>query len=105
MGFFERVGNIISNYYLWILKGVGYTMLVAIVGTIVGLFIGILIGMYRTIETPKNKFLAVLKKVGDFLLSAYIEIFRGTPMMVQAMVIFWGFALINNGATLDVTVS
>ena len=80
-------------------------MLVAIVGTIVGLFIGILIGMYRTIETPKNKFLAVLKKVGDFLLSAYIEIFRGTPMMVQAMVIFWGFALINNGATLDVTVS
>ena len=105
MGFFERVGNIISNYYLWILKGVGSTMLVAIVGTIVGLFIGILIGMYRTIETPKNKFLAVLKKVGDFLLSAYIEIFRGTPMMVQAMVIFWGFALINNGATLDVTVS
>ena len=72
MGFFERVGNIISNDYLWILKGVGYTMLVAIVGTIVGLFIGILIGMYRTIETPKNKFLAVLKKVGDFLLSAYI---------------------------------
>ena len=100
MGFFERVGNIISNYYLWILKGVGYTMLVAIVGTIVGLFIGILIGMYRTIETPKNKFLAVLKKVGDFLLSAYIEIFRGTPMMVQAMVIYWGFALFNGGNTL-----
>lgn len=105
MGFFERVGNIISGYYLWILKGVGYTMLVAIVGTIVGLFIGILIGMYRTLDAPKNKFLAVLKKVGDFLLSAYIEVFRGTPMMVQAMVIFWGFALINNGATLDVTVS
>ena len=103
--FFSRVGYIIKTYYLSILKGVGFTILVAIVGTVAGLFIGILIGMYRTIETPKNKFLAVLKKVGDFLLSAYIEIFRGTPMMVQAMVIFWGFALINNGATLDVTVS
>ena len=88
MGFFERIGKIISTYYLWILKGVGYTMLVAIVGTIVGLMIGVLIGMYRTIDTPKNKFLAVLKKIGDFILSAYIEIFRGTPMMVQAMVIF-----------------
>ena len=103
--FFTRVGNIIKTYYLSILKGVGYTILVAIVGTVVGLFIGILIGIYRTLGTPKNKFLAVLKKIGDFILSAYIEIFRGTPMMVQAMVIFWGFALINNGATMDVTIA
>lgn len=105
MGFFERIGNIISTYYKWILKGVGYTLLVAIVGTIVGLLIGVLIGMYRTLDTPKNKFLAVLKKIGDFILSAYIEIFRGTPMMVQAMVIFWGFALINNGSTMNVTLA
>ena len=103
--FFTRVGNIIKTYYLSILKGVGYTILVAIVGTIVGLLIGILIGIYRTLEMPQNKFLAVLKKIGDFILSAYIEIFRGTPMMVQAMVIFWGFALINDGATMDVTVA
>lgn len=105
MNFFEIVGNILSQYYLWILKGVGYTMLVAIVGTIVGLLIGLLIGVYRTMDEPQNKFLAVLKKIGDVILSAYIEIFRGTPMMVQAMVIFWGFALINNGMTLDVTLS
>lgn len=105
MNFFERIGNILSNFYLWILKGVGYTMLVAVVGTLAGLLIGVLIGMYRTLESPKNKFLRALKKVGDFILSAYVEIFRGTPMMVQAMVIFWGFALLNDGATLDVTVS
>lgn len=103
--FFSRIGNIIKTYYLSILKGVGYTILVAIVGTIVGLFIGLLIGMYRTLDTPKNKALAVLKKIGDFILSAYIEIFRGTPMMVQAMVIFWGFALINNGSTMNVTLA
>lgn len=103
--FFSRIGNIIKTYYLSILKGVGYTILVAIVGTIVGLFIGLLIGMYRTLDAPKNKFLAVLKKIGDFILSAYIEIFRGTPMMVQAMVIFWGFALINNGSTMNVTLA
>lgn len=103
--FFSRIGNIIKTYYLSILKGVGYTILVAIVGTIVGLFIGLLIGMYRTLDTPKNKALTVLKKIGDVILSIYIEVFRGTPMMVQAMVIFWGFALINNGSTMNVTLA
>ncbi len=103
--FFARIGHIFNKYFMSILKGVGYTLLVAIVGTIVGLFIGLLIGMYRTLDAPKNKFLAVLKKIGDFILSAYIEIFRGTPMMVQAMVIFWGFALINNGNTMNVTLA
>lgn len=103
--FFSRIGNIIKTYYLSILKGVGYTILVAIVGTVAGLFIGLLIGMYRTLDAPKNKVLAVLKKIGDVILSAYIEVFRGTPMMVQAMVIFWGSALINDGNTMNVTVA
>lgn len=103
--FFSRIGNIIKTYYLSILKGVGYTILVAIVGTVAGLFIGLLIGMYRTLDAPKNKVLALLKKIGDVILSAYIEVFRGTPMMVQAMVIFWGFALINDGNTMNVTVA
>lgn len=103
--FLSRIGNIIKTYYLSILKGVGYTILVAIVGTVAGLFIGLLIGMYRTLDAPKNKVLAVLKKIGDVILSAYIEVFRGTPMMVQAMVIFWGSALINDGNTMNVTVA
>ncbi len=103
--FFTRVGNIFKKYGSWILKGLGYTILVAIVGTLVGLLIGLLIGMYRTLDKPKNKFLAVLKKIGDVILSIYIEVFRGTPMMVQAMVIFWGFALINDGNTMNVTLA
>lgn len=103
--FFERILNIIKSYYSWILSGVGFTLIVSIVGTILGLLIGLLIGVYRTIPNPKNFFLKAIKKVGDFILSVYIEIFRGTPMMVQAMVIFWGFALLNNGRTLDVTAS
>ncbi len=97
--------EILREYYSDILLGVGYTMLVAVIGTLAGLLIGILIGVYRTIPNPKNKVALVFKKAGDYLLSAYVEVFRGTPMMVQAMVIFWGFALLNDGKTLDVTVS
>lgn len=101
LGFFEAIGNILSNYWLWLLKGVGYTLLVSLISTIVGLLIGILIGIYRTMPDPKNKIGKAFKKIGDFLLAAYIEIFRGTPMMVQAMVIFWGFAFINGGTTMS----
>lgn len=96
------MADIFAKYHQMIFKGIGYTMLVSIIGTIIGLVIGLLIGVFRTMPTPKNKFLRVLKKAADWILSAYVEIFRGTPMMVQAMVIFWGFALINNGVTLDV---
>lgn len=104
-GFFEKVASILKNHYGWILKGVGYTVLVAIIGTAAGLFIGVLVGVFRTTEKPKNKNAAFLRKIADFLLSAYIEIFRGTPMMVQAMVIFWGFALLNDGNTMNVTLA
>lgn len=96
------MADIFAKYHQMIFKGIGYTMLVSIIGTIIGLVIGLLIGVFHTMPTPKNKFLRVLKKAADWILSAYVEIFRGTPMMVQAMVIFWGFALINNGVTLNV---
>lgn len=102
MNIFQKMADIFTKYHQMIFKGIGYTMLVSIIGTIIGLVIGLLIGVFRTMPTPKNKFLRVLKKAADWILSAYVEIFRGTPMMVQAMVIFWGFALINNGVTLNV---
>lgn len=102
MNIFQKMADIFAKYHQMIFKGIGYTMLVSIIGTIIGLVIGLLIGVFRTMPAPKNKFLRVLKKAADWILSAYVEIFRGTPMMVQAMVIFWGFALINNGVTLNV---
>ena len=105
MNIFQKMADIFAKYHQMIFKGIGYTMLVSIIGTIIGLVIGLLIGVFRTMPTPKNKFLRVLKKAADWILSAYVEIFRGTPMMVQAMVIFWGFALINNGSTMNVTLA
>ena len=101
----RSIGNIIVKYSPLLLQGVGYTLLVSIIGTIAGLIIGLLIGVYRTMPVPKNKFLKGLKKAGDYILNAYIEVFRCTPMMVQAMVIFWGFALLNDGQTLSVIFS
>ncbi len=100
MTFFQNVWNIITKYYAFLLRGVGYTLLLALVGTLIGLLIGLLIGVFRTIPESKHKAVRVLKKIADFILNAYIEIFRGTPMMVQAMVIYWGYAFASGGSTL-----
>ena len=98
--FFENVGNIITDYWSYLLSGLGYTMLIALTGTIIGLIIGLLTGIIRTIPLSKNKAIYYLQKTVNVLIATDVEIFRGTPMMVQAMVIFWGYAFANGGNTL-----
>ena len=67
-------------------------MLIAISGTILGFLIGLLVGIARTIELGSRApvWKRALVKLLNAVLGIYIEVFRGTPMMVQAMVIFYG---------------
>ncbi len=98
--FFNEVLQILVKYKGYFLQGVGYTMLIALTGTVIGLIIGLITGIVRTIPKSKNPFIRVLLKIVNALISIYVEIFRGTPMMVQSMVIFWGYAFMNGGKTL-----
>ena len=88
---FDWIIRLLKEYGSLFLKGTGYTMAMAVAGTLIGLFIGLFIGVYRTIPSPKNKGLRVLKKAGDAIVSAYVELFRGTPMLVQALLFYYGF--------------
>ncbi|MFS1663001.1 ABC transporter substrate-binding protein/permease [Streptococcus sp. zg-JUN1979] len=90
--FISQVLTIFKENWQQFLRGTGITLLISIVGTIVGLIIGLLIGVYRTAPIVSNKVLAFLQKAFGWLLNVYIEIFRGTPMIVQAMVIYYGTA-------------
>ena len=100
MNFFNNISNIIDKYSSLLLKGLGYTMLIALIGTVIGLIIGLCTGIIRTIPKSKNMGVSVIQKCVNALISVYVEVFRGTPMMVQAMVIYWGFAFANGGSTL-----
>ena len=63
----------------------------ALTGTVIGFLIGLVIAIIRTIPTNKNTH-PVLKGIlhaVNFVLNAYIEIIRGTPMMVQALIIYY----------------
>lgn len=98
--FFNDVINIVSEHYEFLLRGVGYTMLIAMVGTIAGLLIGLATGVLRTCPLSKNGFVRFLQRVLNGIITVYVEIFRGTPMMVQAMVIYWGYAFATGGEQL-----
>lgn len=100
MEFLTEVWEIVVKYRNLLFSGLGYTMLIALTGTIFGLVIGILTGIVRTIPMSKNKIVSAIQKIINVIISIYVEIFRGTPMMVQAMVIYWGYAFMNGGETL-----
>jgi putative lysine transport system permease protein len=75
------------------LRGAGVTLFISIIGTILGSCIGLLIGTIRTIPMPDKGFKRVLLNIVNAILTAYVEFFRGTPMIVQAMVIYYGSAM------------
>ena len=100
MSFFNDVINIVVKYYPQLLQGVGNTMLIALTGTIAGLLIGLLTGVVRAAPLSKNAVLRTLHKILNAIIAIYVEIFRGTPMMVQSMVIYWGYAFATDGNTL-----
>ncbi len=98
--FFNDVIHIVSEHYEFLLRGVGYTMLIAMVGTIAGLVIGLATGVLRTCPLSKNGFVRFLQRILNGIITVYVEVFRGTPMMVQAMVIYWGYAFATGGEQL-----
>ena len=73
-------------------------MWLALVGTLFGCIIGFLVGIVQTIPVDKNDSTAkkVLSKIVKFILACYVEFFRGTPMMAQAMFIYFGSAAVFN---------
>lgn len=95
--FWGWVVYLLQQYGPSFLRGAGTTMLIAVISTAVGCLIGFGVGIVQT--TPADKAHPVkyfLMKVVRFLLDAYVEIFRGTPMMVQAMFIYYGLAQLFN---------
>lgn len=89
----EWVINILKNNWPMFLRGAGMTLLISIIGTLIGTLIGLIVGVVRTIPVPERGAKRSVLKIVNTLLSIYIEFFRGTPMIVQAMVIYYGSAV------------
>ncbi len=101
--FLGRVAYILQNYGLSYLKGAGNTLLIALIGTIAGCIIGFLVGIVQTIPVSKKDPLIkrIFMWIVNAILNIYVEVFRGTPMMVQTMFIYYGVSYIF-GVNMDI---
>jgi putative lysine transport system permease protein len=92
---FEWIVFIAKEYSSLFLRGTWLTLLISVSGTLIGFLLGYAIGIIE--DTKINKEDNIVKKVLMGALKTvckiYVEIFRDTPMIVQAMVIYYGIKM------------
>lgn len=77
MDLFDFRWDIIWNYREFYITGIWVTLALTLVGYIGGVFFGVLLGLA---QTSKNKIIYWPAKI-------YVDVFRGTPMLVQIYII------------------
>ena len=88
----EFILNFIDkNRWRMLLTGLGNTLLIALLACLIGIVLGVVVAVVRTAHDQqrlghRNVVLGILNGV----CKVYTTIIRGTPMMVQAMIIFFG---------------
>lgn len=88
MSFSDQINYIFSVRDL-LLKGLGISLLIAFLAVIIGLLIGVLLSMIKI--APKN---TLIMKILDKFADVYITVIRGTPMLVQ-LLIMYGVILVS----------
>ena len=88
-----------SKYSPMYWSGIKNTIILAVVATVIGCIIGLVCGILNTIPYAKNdppvkRFLLKLVRV---IVRIYVEVFRGTPMVLQAVFIYYGLPYFTDG--------
>lgn len=80
------------KYFNLFVQGTWITLYVSVIGTIIGFLLGYLIGIIADIKLNKDDaavrkiFVRIMKTIS----AIYVELFRGTPMIVQGMIVYYG---------------
>ena len=96
----EDIGKLITHYYPAYLTGIRNTLILAIAATLVGCIIGLVCGILNTIPYTKHDhpikrfFLKLIRAI----VRIYVEVFRGTPMVLQAVFIYYGLPYFTDGS-------
>ena len=94
------IGKLWSKYGSLYISGIEKTLILALVATVIGCIIGFICGVLNTIpcgknDSPVKRFFVGLVRV---IVRIYVEVFRGTPMMLQAVFIYYGLPYFTNNA-------
>lgn len=96
--FFQTIWYIIKTFYPIILYGLGITFLLSVVGTVGGFVLSISLTQARlvNIDRKRDKKANIFFKAATRLVAnGYVTLFRGTPMIVQSMIIFYGISALK----------
>ena len=86
------IAKLWARYGTSYLSGIRNTLVLALVATLIGCVIGFICGILQTIPHPKTDhpvkrfFLALIRGI----IRVYVEVFRGTPMVLQAVFVYYG---------------
>ena len=89
-----------AKYWPDYLTGIRSTLIVAVVATLAGCIIGLVCGILNTIPYAKTDSLGkrFILKLIRVIVRIYVEVFRGTPMILQAVFIFYGLPYFTDGS-------
>ncbi len=92
------IGRLLEVYWKAYLSDLGNTLLLALVATVIGCLIGLVCGILNTIPyTKRDPFIKrFILKLIRVIVRIYVEVFRGTPMVLQAVFIFYGLPYFSN---------
>lgn len=85
--------SIFVKYFKLFLQGTLITIMLAITGTLGGFILSLLlVSLTNTVIDKKrnNKITIFFKNLGKTFANIYITIMRGTPMIIQAMIFYYG---------------
>ena len=94
------IGKLWEGYGASYLTGMRNTLVLALVATLIGCVIGFICGVLNTIPYTKTDSLAKRGLLGFIrvLVRVYVEVFRGTPMVLQAVFLYYGLPYFTDNA-------
>ena len=81
----ERADYVISSFWPMMEGAILYTIPLAVISFFCGLFIAVIVAVICTLPHPN-----LMTKILQSICRTYISIIRGTPMLVQIFIIFYG---------------
>ena len=95
-----EIGKLWSKYGNSYLTGIQNTLILALAASAIGCIIGFACGILNTIPCSKNDPLPkrILLKLVRIIVRVYVEVFRGTPMVLQAVFIYYGLPYFTDNA-------
>ena len=94
------IGKLWGKYGASYVTGMRNTLVLALVATVIGCLIGFVCGVLNTSPCSKNDppakrfFLGLIRVI----VRVYVEVFRGTPMVLQAVFVYYGLPYFTDNA-------